>query len=46
MNIKELNEAIGRALNEISDAPVNAVADKRKDAFEKNRAEFIIFINP
>ena len=42
MNIKELNEAIGRALNEISDAPVNAVADKRKDAFEKNRADFYI----
>ena len=35
MDIKELNEAIGRALNEISDAPVNAVADKRKDAFDK-----------
>ena len=35
MNIKELNEAIGRALNEISDAPVNAVADKRKDAFSE-----------
>ena len=42
MDIKELNEAIGRALNEISDAPVNAVADKRKDAFEKNRADFYI----
>lgn len=35
MNIKELNEAIGRALNETSDTAVNAVADKRKDAFDK-----------
>ena len=35
MDIKELNEAIGRALNETSDTAVNAVADKRKDAFDK-----------
>ena len=35
MDIKELNEAIGRVLNETSDTAENAVADKRKDAFDK-----------
>lgn len=35
MDIKELNEAIGRVLNETSDTAVNTVADKRKDAFDK-----------
>lgn len=35
MDIKELNEAIGRVLNETSDTTVKAVADKRKDAFDK-----------